>query len=79
MKERKNKQDEKEDFCPPCLLAAPIAFAVSGVGVSEIMDGSTDKSKNFKTILLWSSVGIGVVSLALFIYFKFIKKCSTCK
>jgi hypothetical protein len=68
-----NKQEEtKEDFCGACALAIPAALGVSGAAASS----GGDKS-NTKTIILWTSVGITVLSIALFIYFK--TRCKSCR
>ena len=76
--ENKNKEDVKEEFCPPCLAAIPIAFAASGVGVSQAIDGTTEKKNKIKNIIFVVSSVIGISAVMVFIYFKFFKKCTTC-
>ena len=72
--ENKNKEDVKEEFCPPCLAAIPIAFAASGVGASKAINGTTE----IKNIIFVVSLVIGIIAVMVFIYFKFFKKCTTC-
>ena len=75
----------KEEFCPPCLAAIPLAFAATSTGASAAIDDGSNhsdkkKAKLKRTLLL---VGVTVGSLALtflFIWFMFFKnKCTTCK
>lgn len=81
--EKENKDEVKEDFCPPCLAAIPLAFAATGAGASQAIDGTTDESKKWKDIILWSSVGLTIASILFYviykalIYFKVIE-CSSC-
>jgi hypothetical protein len=78
-----NKKDNREDFCPPCLAAIPLAFAATSTGASVGMeDGSNNSGKNkLKRTLLLVGVTIGSLVLTfLFIWFMFFKKkCTTCK
>jgi hypothetical protein len=77
MKEEKKddvKEDIKEDFCPPCLAAVPLAFGAGGAKFSESI--SNPKTKAW---ILGGSIVTIVIAAAVIIYFKFIKKCSTCK
>jgi len=73
MKEEK-KEDVKEDFCPPCLAAVPLAFGAGGTKFSESISNPKTKS-----IIFWGSIGTIIIAAAVIIYFKFIKKCATCK
>ena len=73
MKDEK-KEDVKEDFCPPCLAAVPIAFGAGGAAFSETI--SNPVTRNW---ILGISIMTFVIAVAFFIYFKFIKKCTTCK
>ena len=83
-----NKKDEiKEDFCPVCIAAIPLAFGATGAGASKMVD-SKDKDddncpikkrkKHFLKILFWSSIALSIVSVLVIIYFKFIKQCEEC-
>jgi hypothetical protein len=73
MKDEK-KVETKENFCPPCLAAVPLAFGAGGTAVSGGI--SNPKVKN---ALFWGSLSVVVVSIGVIVYFKLIKKCSTCK
>lgn len=81
-----NKKEIKEDFCPICIAAIPLAFGASGAGAAKISDsGNNDdncpikkRKKHFMKILFWSSIAISVISLFVIIYFKYIKKCEGC-
>jgi len=85
-----NKQEIREDFCPPCLALIPLAFAGAGTGISATMDGKSndnDKDKNklknkhkkrMKDIIFWSSMIIGIISLIIFILFRYVL-CSKCR
>lgn len=74
----------KEEFCPPCLAAIPLAFAATSTGASAaIDDGSNHDNKKAKLKRTLFLIGITVGSIALsflFIWFIFFKnKCTTCK
>ena len=73
MKDEK-KEDVKEDFCPPCLAAVPLAFGAGGAKISESI-----KNPVVKTWVFWGGISTVVIALCVIIYFKFIKKCATCK
>jgi len=91
-----NKQEIREDFCPPCLALIPLAFAGAGTGISATMDGKSsdndkdkdcDKDKNklknkhkkrMKDIIFWSSMIVGIISLIIFILFRYVL-CSKCR
>ncbi len=68
------KKDVKEDFCPPCLAAVPLAFGAGGAKISGGIQNPT-----VKNLLFWGSIITVVIALAVIVYFKFIKKCTTCK
>ena len=70
----KEEKEIKEDFCPSCVVV-PLAFA--GVGVSAYSQ-TNGQYKKQKKIMLWVGVGSVLVSLAIFVYFKYIKKCNEC-
>ena len=73
MKDEK-KEDIKEDFCPPC-LAIPLAFGgAGGAKFSESISNPTTRKW-----IMGGFIAITVLAVAVFIYFKFIKKCNTCK
>lgn len=54
------KEETKEDFCPPCLAAIPLAFAATGAGASKVIDGSTEEGNKNKSTLqivsFWSFI-----------------------
>ena len=68
-----NKDENKEEFCAPCLMAVPAALGVGGAASSSGKGG--DKKK--KNIMLWSSIALTIISIIVFIYLK--KKCKTCR
>jgi len=78
-----NKEGIREDFCPPCLALIPLAFAGAGTSVSATMCAE-EKDKHYKdkqrtkNILFWSSIIIGIISLIIFILFKFVL-CTKCR
>jgi len=77
MEGQKEQEDIKESFCPICIAAIPLAFSVS-TGVAA----ATEEEQNIMTqkrnkIMLWSSI-IGFISLAVILYYWFIKKCTEC-
>lgn len=101
-----NKQEIREDFCPPCLALIPLAFAGAGTGISATMDDKSDTDKDdkddkdynnvnkkkyspkkkkkcnnkkrMKDIIFWSSIIIGIISLIIFILFRYVL-CSKCR
>ena len=70
----KKEEETKEEFCGAC-VAVPLALLGAGAATASSSSGY----KLRKTILLWGGIGLGVIALIIFIYFKFIKKCSTCR
>jgi DNA transposition AAA+ family ATPase len=65
--------DIKEEFCGAC-LAIPLALA----GVSTAGVGATKKGHGkSKKIMLWSGLGITVISVIIAIIY--ISKCKTCR
>lgn len=45
VKKNKHRGDIKENFCPPCLLAIPLAFAGSAVAGNEIASSMSEEEK----------------------------------
>jgi hypothetical protein len=82
-KDKNSEDDVKEDFCPPCMAAVPLAFAVTGASASEVMDGTSEKGKNFKNILFYVSIAFAVVAVLFFISPTILamlgKKCTSCE
>lgn len=58
----------KENFCGAC-LTIPLAFAGAGTAI-----GAEQKANLKKWAIIFT-----IVSVALTVYFVYIKKCSTCK
>ena len=91
MNENENENEKiKEDFCPVCLSAVPLAFSMIS-GANEVVNDSnnSDDDKDL-TPRLWYhshrknrklhiSILIGLIALAAIIYFKYIKQCDECK
>jgi hypothetical protein len=74
------KIETKEDFCPVCIAAIPLAFS-GAVGTSTALsdnEHSEKERKRRKLIYKWSII-IGILSLGFIIYFLFIKPCNECK
>lgn len=65
------KEQTKEEFCAPCLMALPLAIGAGGAAHS-----SKSANKKMKNIILWSSIGLIVISIIIYIILK--RKCSTC-
>ena len=69
-----NNKNTKEEFCAPCVALIPAAIGISGAGASGSSKG---KNKKLKTIIFWSSIGLTVISIIIFIWLK--TRCTTCK
>lgn len=69
-----NNKDTKEDFCAPCVALIPAAIGIGGAGASGTSGG---KNKKIKTIIFWSSIGLTIISIIIFIWLK--TRCTTCK
>ena len=69
-----NLQNTKEDFCGPCMALVPAAIGLSGAGASGTSGG---KNKKLKKIIFWSSIGLTVLSIIIFIWLK--SRCTTCR
>lgn len=62
MIKEKDEVQTKEDFCPPCLAAIPLAFAATSAGASKAID---DGTKNSVIVdVLWN-VGIWVAAIVI--------------
>ena len=89
------EKEIKEEFCPICVAAVPLAFSMAGAGTvkaaeqNEIdnIDGE-DEDENeqnkikikYRNTLIFSIFGIvGVISLIIILYFVFFKKCDDCE
>lgn len=79
------EEEIKENFCPPCLAAIPLAFAATSAGASKAIDGSSSSTEKKISNVLWIA-GVSVASIvlaALFIWWLYIritgKKCTTCR
>lgn len=74
-------KDIKENFCPAC-LAIPLVFAgVGGAGAaksSEENPEETIKRKKMNKFIYYTSIATVILSIAVFIYYMFIKKCEDC-
>ena len=70
---KNEKDDSKEEFCAPCMMAIPAALGVSGAAAGSTAGGS----RKMKNIILWSSVGITILSIIIFIWLK--TRCTTCR
>ena len=68
--------DIKENFCGAC-VALPLAFV--GVGASAYGTGSRKKHQTQKKIALWAGIISIIISIAIAIYYLYIKKCSNCR
>jgi len=68
--------ETKENFCGAC-LAVPLAFV--GAGVAYGSAGSKKKHKQTKKIVFWVGIAVTVLSLAVAIYYLWIKKCDDCE
>jgi hypothetical protein len=72
------KEENKEEFCAPCALAIPAALGAVGIGTSAV--GSQDKDKQTRDIIMWSGIGVLVLSIIVFIYLKMSSSdCKQCK
>ncbi len=79
------KEEIKESFCPVCIAAVPLAFSGITAGLASQSDGEDDRQyavrvrhhRNKK--IMWIAILIGIISLSVIIYFKFIKKCESCR
>ena len=70
---KKDKDEYREEFCAPCMMAIPAALGISGAAAGSSSGGS----RKFKNILLWTSIGITILSIIIFIWLK--TRCKTCR
>ena len=90
-----NENHIKEDFCPVCVAAVPLAFSMAGAGTAKATeqneidncDGEDDDEKEqnkrriqYRNKWIFSVCGaVGVISLIVIIYFIFFQKCDDCE
>lgn len=69
-------QNTKEEFCAPCAALIPAAIGIGGVGMSS---GGTSggKNKKIKQIVFWSSIGLTILSVIIYIWLK--SRCTMCR
>jgi preprotein translocase subunit SecG len=66
-----NKDENKEEFCAPCLMAVPLALGAGGVAGS-----GKGKNKTMKNIIFWSSIALIIISIVVYIMLR--KNCKNC-
>ena len=71
-----NFQNTKEEFCAPCAALIPAAIGIGGVGMTS---GRTSggKYKKIKQIVFWSSIGLTIFSITIYIWLK--SRCTMCR
>jgi hypothetical protein len=87
------KEKIKEEFCPVCLSAVPLAFSMVA-GANEMINNNNtddgDDNEQHSSLKPWYHnhrknrtlhicIVIAVIALAVIIYYKFIKNCDDCK
>lgn len=75
MSNLQNNKDLKEEFCAPCAALIPAAIGLGGAGASGGTSGG--KNKKMKNIIFWSSIGLTVISIIVFIWLK--TRCTSCR
>jgi len=68
--------DTKESFCGAC-LAVPLAFA--GAGASAYGSRSKGTHKKRKKMIFWLGIIAVILSIAVAVYYMWIKKCDECQ
>ena len=63
----------KEEFCAPCAMAVPTLLGAGGIAGSSTTGGN----RKMKTIIFWSSIGVTILSVIIYIWLK--NRCSTCR
>ncbi len=69
------KEKVKEKFCPACVS---IPLAMVGAGVSKAGSNDEKNYRSFKNISLLISSIIIILSIAIGVYYFFIKSCNKC-
>ena len=75
-----NRREIKESFCLPC-LAPIIALAAAGTAAgAAATPQEKEKQRKIRLGIIWGSVGLTILSILIFVYFKWIrkKKCKSC-
>jgi hypothetical protein len=74
-----NKQN-KEDFCPACLVAIPMAFTGMGAaGYSNSkLSSSSKKKKSRNSLFMIGIIGIILMLLSYPVWKKMSRGCSSC-
>jgi hypothetical protein len=81
MKEENEKS--KENFCPVCVGAIPLAFSIAGGRANTLENNMEEeetiwernrRKRNFNICIL-----IGMISIAVIIYYTFLAPCNKCK
>jgi hypothetical protein len=73
----------KENFLPclPCVAAIPLALGLTGTAATTAVDSSISSKETYKKINFYikiASISLVVLFGGMFVYFKFIKKCTSC-
>ena len=74
------KQRIREDFCPAC-LAVPLIFAGGGAAAACSLSPEEEEEakKNRRALIIWGGIITTILSIAVYIYFRFVKKCKSCQ
>lgn len=66
----------KENFCPACLAAIPLAFGGLGSGIKAATLSEEEKKKNKRKNIIW--IVVSILSLLLAYYFYKRSKSGQC-
>lgn len=72
----------KEDFCPACLAVIPMAFGAFGTATNSnetVPQHELQHRRKRNKMIQHISIAILIISVLVFVYFKFIKKCESCR
>ncbi len=68
----------KENFCPACLAAIPLAFGGLGSGIKAATLSEEEKKRNKQKTIIWIIISVLSLYLAYFFYKRSKSgKCST--
>jgi hypothetical protein len=94
-KDDKENKQIREEFCPICIAAVPLAFSMAGASTAKATeqneidncDGEDDDEKEqnkirikYRNTMIFSICGfVGIISIIVIIYFMFFQKCDDCE
>lgn len=75
----KNKVKVKENFCAACLAVPLILAGSTATGAGAMSKEEKEKKDKKKQCLMWGGVLLTIISIGVFVYFRYYSNCKSCR